>query len=156
MGNVDASKTWLNLYAQLEAKIKIYIAPSCKDCADRIMVSSGTRVANTRETTDHAAYEEGASLPREPWRRLTEEEAESLVLPKVPSNMATSVAIIKLPGQFSDDLWETRKSGNTDSLQTKLLQSLRTICELGEPLHCIGPNTNPGNLKTVTPTMCRR
>jgi hypothetical protein len=64
--------------------------------------------------------------------------------------MATSAAIVKLPGEFSNELREAIRSGNTESLEVKLLQPLRTICELGEPLHCIGPSRNPANLKTVT------
>jgi len=137
----------------MDGRIRIYVAPNCKQSANRIELSSGTRVADTVETTHVAggfAYEEGARLPREPWRRPTEEETESLIVAEVPRNMATSAAIVKLPGEFSNELREAIRSGNTESLEVKLLQPLRTICELGEPLHCIGPSRNPANLKTVT------
>jgi hypothetical protein len=149
----DASTAWLSLHSRMDGRIKIYVAPSCKEFANRIELSSGTRLTDIRETADlvhGAAYEEGARLPCEPWRRPTEEEAESLIVAEVPRNMATSVAIVKLPGEFSNDLREVIRSGNTESLEVNLLQPLRTICELGEPLHCIGPSKNPGNLKTVT------
>ena len=144
---------WLSLHARMDSSIKIHIAPSCKESANRIELSSGTRVADMRDTADlinGAAYEEGARLPREPWRRPTEDEAESLIVASAPSNMATSIAIVKLPGEFSNDVRDAIRSGNNESLEVNLLQPLRTICELGEPLHCIGPSKNPPNLKTVT------
>jgi hypothetical protein len=149
----DAATAWLSMQARTNGRIKIYFAPSCNDSDNRIALSSGTRVADMRETADPLdgpAYEEGAMLPGEPWRRPTVEETKSLIVTEMPHDMATSVAIVKLPGEFSKDLPETIVSGNTGSLQASLLRSLRAICELGEPLHCIGPNTNPGNLKTVT------
>jgi hypothetical protein len=108
-----ASTAWLRLYARMDGRIKIYVAPSCKESANRIELSSGTRLADMRETTDlvhGVAYEEGARLPREPWRQPTREEAESLIVVEVPRNMATSVAIVKLPGEFSDDLRQAIRS----------------------------------------------
>ena len=141
------------LHARMNGRIKIHIASNCKESTNRIELSSGTRVADMRETTDlvhGAAYEEGARLPREPWRWPTEEEAESLIVASAPSNMANSIAIVKLPGKFSNEVREEIRSGNSESLEVSLLQPLRTICKLGEPLHCIGPSTNPANLTTVT------
>ena len=149
----DTSAPWLSLRTRMSGPIKIYIAASCKASNNRIELSSGTRVANMRETADlvhGATYEKGARLPREPWRRPTDEEAKSLVVASAPSNMANSIAIVKLPGEFSNDLREAIRSSNNESLEIKLLQPLRAICELGEPLHCIGPSKNPPNLKTVT------
>jgi hypothetical protein len=137
----------------MDGGIKIYVAPSCKESGNRIELSSGTRFANMRETTDlihGTAYEEGARLPREPWRRPTEEEYESLMMAEVPSNMASSVAIVKLPGEFSDDRRQAIRSRSAESYEANLLQPLRTICELGEPLHRLGLNQQPGNLKTAT------
>jgi hypothetical protein len=154
--NVNPTGTfsaWLRLYAQMDGRIKIYVAPNCKESANRVELSSGTRLADRHETTDlvhGAAYEEGARLPREPWRRPTEEEHESLIVAEVPSDMASSVAIVKLPGEISDDLRQAIRSRNAESYEANLLQSLRTICELGEPLHCLGLNQQPGNLKTAT------
>ena len=148
-----ASTAWLRLHARMDGRIKIYVAPSCKESVNRIELSSGTRLADMRETTDlvlGTAYEEGARLPRDPWRRPTAEEAESLIVAEVPRDMATTVAIVKLPGEFSDEVQQGIRSGSSESLEVNLLRPLRTICELGEPLHCIGPNKQPGNLKTVT------
>jgi len=148
-----ASTGWLRLHARMDGRINIYFAPSCKESANRIELSSGTRLADMREITDlvhGAAYEEGARLPRDPWHRPTAEEAESLIVAEVPRNMATTVAIVKLPGEFSDDVRQSIRSGSPEALEVNLLRPLRTICELGEPLHCIGPNKQPGNLKTVT------
>jgi hypothetical protein len=148
-----ASQTGLRLHAQMDGRVKIYVAPGCKESANRIELSSGTRLADMRETTDlveGTAYEEGARLPREPWRQPTKEESERLIVAEVPRDMATTVAIVKLPGEFSDDLRQAIRSGSSESIEVNLLRPLRTICELGEPLHCIGPNKQPGNLKTVT------
>jgi hypothetical protein len=148
-----ASSAWLRQYAQMDGRIKIYVAPNCKESANRVELSSGTRLADMHETTDlihGATYEEGARLPREPWRRPTEEEHESLIVAEVPSDMASSVAIVKLPGEFSDDLRQAIRSRKAESYEANLLHPLQTICELGEPLHCLGLNQQPGNLKTAT------
>jgi hypothetical protein len=147
------STTWLSLRARMDGRIKIHIASGCKESANRIELSNGTRVADMRETADlvhGAAYEEGARLPREPWRRPTEEEAKSIIAASAPSNLANSIAIVKLPGEFSNDVRQAIRSGNNESLKINLLQPLRTICKLGEPLHCIGPSNNLSNLGTVT------
>src|SRR5262245_28338353 len=137
----------------MSGRMKIYVAPSCKASANRIELSSGTRLADrfgSADLVDGAAYEDGAGLPREPWRPPTAKEAESLIATKLPSNMATTVAIVKLPIELSNESQKVRRSGDADSLERKLLQALRAICELGEPLHYIGPSKNPANLKTVT------
>jgi len=147
------STAWLTLHARMNGRIKIHIASSCKESAHRIELSSGTRIADMRETADlahGAAYEQGARLPREPWRRPTEEEAKSLVVASAPRNLANSIAIVKLPGEFSNDVRNAIRSGNNEALKINLLQQLRTICKLGEPLHYIGPSNNPANLRTVT------
>jgi len=144
---------WLSLRTRMDAEIKVYVAPSCKEGPNRIELSGGTRPATISEISDPVhgtAYEEGARLPCEPWRRPTADEAERLIVTAVPRNMATSVAIVRLPGEFTNDLREAIRSINAESLEVKLLQPLRTICELGEPLHYIGPGANPANLKTVT------
>lgn len=149
----DPSTAWLNLHARMSGRIKIHVAPGCKQSANRIELSSGTRAANMRETLDlihGAAYEEGARLPLEPWRRPTEQEAASLIVAAAPGNMANSIAIVKLPGEFSSNVREALRSGSNESLKVNLLQPLRTICELGEPLQCIGPSKGPANLNTVT------
>ena len=149
----DASTAWLSLRAPTDGRIQIYVAPSCQRLANRIALSRGTRLADVRETAElahRAAYEEGAILPREPWRRPTEDEARRLMVAEVPRQMATTVAIIKLPGNFSNDLREVIRSRDNELLEANLLQPLRTICELGGPLQCVGPTEGPANLKTVT------
>jgi hypothetical protein len=148
-----ASTAWLHLHTRMDGRIRIYVAPNCTESDNRIELSSGTRVADMRETTDlvhGTAYEEGARLPREPWRLATKEEYERLVVAETPSNMATSVAIVRLPGEFSDDRRQAIKSGSPELLEVNLLQPLRTICQLGEPLHCAGLSKHPGNRKTTT------
>ena len=154
MRNSDhSSVAWLTTHAKMDGSIKIYFAPGCTDSANRVALSSGTRVADLQETADlfdSPRYEKGAMLPREPWRPPTAQEVESLILTEAPRDMATSVAIVKLPGEFSYDQREAIRSGTRESIETNLLRPLRTFCQLGEPIHCIGPNKNPANLKTVT------
>ncbi len=153
MNPAVASMAWLSLHARMKDGIKIYVAPGCKEISNRIELSSGTRPADLRETADPlhgAAYEEGARLPRDPWRRPTKEEAQSLVVAQPPSNMATSVVIVRMPDKFTNDFPEIMRRGDAELMAVDTLQALRTICDLGEPLHCIGPSKNPANLKTVT------
>jgi hypothetical protein len=149
----EASTAWLGLHERMDGRVTIHLAASCKESAGRIELSSGTRLADMRETADlvhGAVYEHGARLPRDPWRPPTKEETESLIVAEPPSSMATSVAIVRLPDEVSEDLPEIVRLGNTEALKVNLVQSLRTVCELDEPLHCIGPAQNPANLKTVT------
>jgi hypothetical protein len=148
----DVSETQISPHWQMDGRVRIYIAPNCRTSANRIELSSGTRLADMRETTDldHGfAYEEGARLPREPWRRPTEEEIKSLIVAEVPSDMATSVAVVSLLDAPSNDSLEVMR-GFAKSHEANVLQSLRAICELGEPVQCIGPSNHPANLKTVT------
>jgi len=142
------STAWLNVLARTNDRIKVYIATSSKNSGGRIELSSGTRVA--AHHAEFAVYETGARLPRDPWRRPTEEEAASLMVAEPPSDMATSVAIVKLPDELNNDLQKIRPSNNAETLATNLQHAFRKICELGHPLHCIGPSENPANLKTVT------
>ena len=122
-------------------KIKIYVAPGCGELTDRIELSSGTRAAEIQATDEPVrgvSYEEGARLPRDPWRRPTEEEITGLVMSERPSKMATSVVILKLPDELRDDLQRIRSHPEFQ----KILGDFRTVCELGQPLHCIGPSRN--------------
>jgi hypothetical protein len=96
-------------------KIKIYVAPGCGELTDRIELSSGTRAAEIQATDEPVrgvSYEEGARLPRDPWRRPTEEEITGLVMSERPSKMATSVVILKLPDELRDDLQESEAIQN--------------------------------------------
>ena len=63
-----------------------------------------------------------------------------------PSKMATSVVVLKLPDELRDNLQKIRSYPEFQ----EVLHDFRTLCELGQPLHCIGPSRNPANLKTVT------
>jgi hypothetical protein len=141
--------SWLKIYSGLDRRMKIYVSPACGKVANRIELSSGTRVADAREVSDHG-YEEGARLPCEPWRVPTAEEAECLVSPHPPPDTARSVSIVKLPGDFSQERREAIRSAEDEAIDVHLVQPLHTICELGEPLSCNGPSANPPNLKTVT------
>jgi hypothetical protein len=143
---------WLNVLARANDRIQVYVAPSCENSRGRIELSSGTRLTGVNETPDRAdgaIYEDGARLPREPWRRATTEETLSLIAAEPPRNMATTVAIIKLPRELWGDLPIIRASGDADAL-TNLQHAFRETCELGHPVYCIGPSENPANLKTVT------
>ena len=149
----NTATAWLSLYARVDGGIKIYLASGCGDAADRLTLSNGTRVADMRETPaspDSLTYEEGAMLPREPWRKPSAEEIQSLIVTGAPCDMSASVAIVRLPGEFSNDQRDAIRSGIDRSLEMHLFRPLRTICELGEPVRAIGPNRNPANLKTLT------
>jgi hypothetical protein len=144
---------WLSRFARANSGVTIYVAPDCRDAIGRIELSGGTRIADNAETCNlvhGAAYEEGARLPCEPWRGPTAEEAQSLIATEIPRNLADTIAIVRLPGEFSDERRETIRNISTETLEVDLLQPLRSVCELGEPVHCIGINANPANLKTVT------
>ena len=70
--NPASASAWLSLLARVSDKIKIYVVPGCGELTDRIELSSGTRAAEMQETDEavhRTPYEEGARLPREPWRR---------------------------------------------------------------------------------------
>ena len=145
--------TWLNLHRRTDNKVKVYVAPGCKEDRNRIELSSGTRLVSPGESSElvnGVSYEEGAGLPREPWRAPTGEEADSLIATELPRDMAVSVALVKLPGEFTNDAREAIRNISDETLEVLLLQPLRTICALGEPLHYIGPVVNPANLTTVT------
>ena len=64
--------------------------------------------------------------------------------------MANSIAILKLPRELTYDSCQAIRNADSETLEIDLLRPLRTILELGEPLHCIRANANPANLKTVT------
>jgi hypothetical protein len=148
-----SSTAWRGLYARANSGVTIYIAPSCKDAVSRIELSSGTRVADASESSGHnqaAAYEDGARLPREPWRSPTDKEAESLIAAEIPKNMANAIAILKLPRELTDDFCQAIRNTDNDTLATDLLRKLAKICELGKSVHCIGVNENRADLKTVT------
>ena len=152
-GPADQSTAWLGLHARMRDWVKIYIAQSCKEAGNRIELSSGTRLADTWETVNRvegAAYEEGARLPCEPWRRPTAEEVQGLITTELSHDLANSVAIVRVPIDLSRDDCEVIRNVTSETLETALLRPLRRICELGEPLHCIGASENPPNLKTVT------
>ena len=150
---MDQSAAWLSLYGRSNSRLTIYVAANCKEAADRFELSNGTRLADISEISESvhgAAYEEGARLPREPWRRPNAEEAQRLIATKAPRNMAGAIAIVRLPDGLSNKSCAAIRNVTSETLERELLQPLRTICELGEPLQCLGANVNRANLKTVT------
>jgi hypothetical protein len=149
----DGAEAWLRNQPLMGDRITIHFSLGCNDPANRITLSDGTRVASMPEISDQddrPAYEQGAMLPREPWRPLTGKEAERLIVTEVPRNMATSVAIVKLPGDFSVAKRDDTTTGAREAFEANLVRALQTVCELAEPFHCIGSNKNPANLRTVT------
>jgi hypothetical protein len=141
--------TWLGSLSGRVRTVQIYISPSCGRSGNRIELSSGTRIADQREVDD-GGYEDGARLPSEPWRLPTTEEIALLVSAEPPREMARSVCIVKLPGRFSDARRDAIRQHDGQGLTIGALRSMNRICELGEPLACIGPTSNAANLKTVT------
>jgi hypothetical protein len=149
IGASVASTDLQALQARMAGRIQIYIAPDCRGLPDRVELSCGTRPANVRETTNRVggfAYEEGSRLPREPWRRPSGDEANSLITTEPPQETASSVSIVKLPGEFSDGVREAITGGTNENV----LRLLGAICRIGEPVHCIGAGENLADLETVT------
>jgi hypothetical protein len=144
----DGAEAWLRNQPLTDDRITILFSLIGNDFANRITVSNGTRFASTGELAHHddrPRYEQGAMLPREPWRPLTGREADRLIVTAVPRNMASSVAIVKLPDDYS-----VVDRDDTTARAVNLVRALQRICEVPEPFQCIGPNKNPGNLGTVT------
>ncbi len=128
--NPAVASAWLSLLTRMSDGIKIYVVPGCGELTDRIELSSGTRAAEMQETDEpvhRVPYEEGARLPREPWRRPTEEEIAGLVMSERPSKMATSVVVLKLPDELRDDLQKIRSYPEFQ----EVLHDFRTVCEFG-------------------------
>jgi len=149
----NSGEAWLHMQPRMGSRIRIYVSCTCDNLTDRIELSNGTRVVDLQEAAvqnDGPAYEQGAIVPRKPWRPPTRNETEHLVANEPPTDMATSVAIVKLPGDFSPARRDDIRTGMPEKLEANLVHSLQTICEFGEPFHCIGPNRNPANLETVT------
>jgi len=149
----SSATAWLSVRSRVQSSVKIYIAESCKETACRIELSSGTHLANasaTIEPPDSVVYEKGARVPREPWRRPSAEEARSLITAERPHDLANSVAIVRLPRDLSADACQVIRNVTLETVEAELLTPLRRICELGEPLHCIGVSKSRPNLKTVT------
>jgi len=146
---IGAGTDWRALQARVASRVQIHIAPDCPRFPERIELSSGTRLANAHEMTilvGGFAYEQGSRLPREPWRRPTEEETASLIATELPRDMSTAVSIIKLPGEFSDSARDAIRTAENEDF----LAPLRATCDFGEPVHCIGTGENLPGLKTVT------
>ena len=83
------ASAWLRNQPLMGGRITIYISHGCNVPANRISLSDGTRVASQRESADQddrPGYEQGAMLPREPWRPLTGKEAERLVVTDEPTS----------------------------------------------------------------------
>ena len=149
----NSATAWLSVYAQAESSVKIYIAANCKGVADRIELSSGSRLAGGSDSVNlpnGVVYEDGARLPREPWRRLTAEEADRLTAAEMPHEAANAIAVVRLSRDFSDDRRSAIRNVSAETLEVDLLEPLRKVCELGEPLRYHGFNANPANLQTLT------
>lgn len=149
----DGIDAWLRHQPLLDDRVTIHFSLGCYDLSDRLTLSDGTRVATRTEITDQddrSVYEQGAMLPREPWRPPTSNEAERLILTETPRNMATSIAVVKLPGDFSVAKHRDTTAAAREAFATNLVRALQTVCEIPEPFRCIGPNKNSANLHTVT------
>ena len=117
--------------------------------AGRVQASAGTRPVTSNEIVE-LRYESEARLPQEPWRLLTPGERAALVVERPPQDMAKTVSIVKIPGAFSADVWRSFEPVEGSEVPNEIVAPLESICTLDEPLHWIGPNSNPSGLKTVT------
>jgi hypothetical protein len=87
-----------------------------KSALDRVQLSSGTEPGLR---TGPMSYEEGAVIPRNPWRSLTGEETESLIARDFGTS-AEAVRLVKLDFDFE-----------------KHFSSLRALCSRGESVETI-------------------
>ena len=121
-GPADQSTAWLGLHARMRDWVEIYIAPSCRKFANRIELSSGTRLADTQETAISSMVpftRKAQGCHVNPGGRPPPKRFESLIVTEVPRNMAASIAIVRLPGEFSDDWREAIRNADTSQLRPR-------------------------------------
>src|SRR5262245_15863925 len=123
-GNGPSGRTisWLAHRPDLYPHIQIYVSPHCSEDESRIQISAGTRIANDREVND-LGYEEGARLPREPWRPPTREESDLLLVSAIPRTVARSVCIVRLPS-ISNEVREAIARNEEASIRENIVRPL--------------------------------
>jgi hypothetical protein len=148
-----ASPDWLQLIAEDVPVVRIFVSASFESPSDHIELSSGTRIATNQETgasVNGFSYEDGARLPREPWRVPLAVELKQFLAQQVPPNMGRCVGIVKLRAGLTHEHLEAIISDDEDAIRAVLIEPLRQVCELGEPLSWHGVSTNRPGLTTVT------
>ena len=141
--------SWLDVYAQSDHKVKIYLAPECRHMVDRVQASTGTRPVTSSEIVE-LHYVPDAHVPCDPWHPLTMDEQAALIAERLPQDMARTVSIVKLPGKFKAGVWRSFEPVEGAEVPDEIVESLESVCTLHDPLNWIGPNRNQPGLKTVT------
>jgi hypothetical protein len=142
--------TWLFEGCSIPTQcVKIHIAPNCRGDVRRVELSSGTRLANDPENP-HRFYDDGAYVPRGPWRLPTEKESSSLFSDSSPKDPGRSVSIIRPPGLCFGERVGRSRLLHRDDIKRLVFESARRVCDISEDATPIGPIVNPSNLETTT------
>jgi hypothetical protein len=128
--------------------LEVHVSPACGAAADHIELSNGTRLPDDEELD--GGYEEGARLPREPWRLPTKREVAGLLVARPPRDRAGSVSIVRLPGGLSEARKNLLRDGSREAVDVDILPALRTACVLDGPLSYLSRASNVPGLATVT------
>jgi hypothetical protein len=137
--------TWIDVANRCKNRVQIYVSPECRGQDARFELSSGTRLASQTDASD-GAYEEGARIPREPWRSPNKAEKAYLVSSEPLEDMGRSISIIRLPGSFFANAGDE----DVEEVERQLLASVHDVCETGSEVKCIGVVRNPHGAKTTT------
>jgi hypothetical protein len=135
--------SWIDICRRVERRVQFYETVDCRRSFHcRIDLSSGTRVAENSDIYN-GEYEIGSMVPREPWRTLSNDELSFLVASEAnPTDMGRTVSVVRVADPSSDL--------RTGFSQREIVNLLLRVCDLNEPLTCIGRTSNPPALKTTT------
>jgi len=115
----------------------------------RFEMSAGTREPTREEAHGRFHYEDGARVPGEPWRPLTEAELDLLITHVPPQDYGLTVALVRLPGATAAER-ENVRLGDVDSIERHIFAPLLDICDIGEPITLIGAHSNSSGCLTTT------
>jgi hypothetical protein len=139
---LDQEAGWVEICRRLGQGVRLYRAGHLRSEDESVELSAGTRPVAKSDAV-HGDYEEGSRVPREPWRRATAGELAWLsAAGSGPTDMGRSICILRLD--------HSSCGPRTAPSKRRIVASLSEFCQLGEPLRCIGHNTNPPGLVTTT------
>lgn len=129
--------------------VRVYSEPGGPDLQSRLSLSNGTRVAIKADARG-AVYERGARIPCEPWCSPTPEEFDLLISKQPPRDYGRSIALLRFPPPPSSHEIKAIWRDDPDAVERGLFSPILDVCEIGEPIDCIGTTENPPNLDTTT------
>jgi hypothetical protein len=133
---------WIELCRGIARSVRLDERQRCKFEKARIHISSGTRPADKADIFG-GEYEIGSRVPLEPWRMPTAEEITWLTGDNGDcGDVGRTISIVRVCDP-SDDL-------HGGIAQRAIVDKLLEVCDLDEPLTCIGHTTNRSGLRTTT------